>query len=161
MSAKQSYSYVTKASWINSSFCVLSFCILISQNTQNSVPILSSVCSRIRKRWEENVYLSIPLTSILDHRGTAGFPSLTWLKKCQIPRNICPKLSFQTGINFAIRQIGLALNRTDLRISLVKTNRFPSLKCIPCLPGGKQRQLHCVKCGQLKPSLKTRGFALM
>lgn len=125
---------------------------------QSSLPFAAELGKDEKK--EEYVYLSIPLTSILDHRGTAGFPSLTWLKKCQIPRNMYPKLSFQTGISFDIRQIGLAPNRTDFRISLVKTNRFPSLKCIPCLPGGKQRQLHCVKCGQLKPSLKLRGFAL-
>lgn len=71
-----------------------------------------------------------------------------------------PETQLRTGLNFDIGQIVLALNRTDLWVSFVKTNSFTSLTFIPCPPGSKHRHFHLMKYGKAKAPIKPQGFVL-
>jgi hypothetical protein len=95
----------------------------------------------------------------VDHRGTAV--SFLFLdQEMSNPWDCVPETQLKTGFSFDIRQIVLALNRTDLWISFVKTNSFTSLKFIPCPLGGKHRHLHLMKYGKARAPIKPQGFAL-
>lgn len=78
-----SYSYVAKASWIQSSFCVLSACTLISQVTQKwTVNPLLLEGGHDEKNMKEYGSLPMPGLPVADPRVTVAFPSFPW------PRNV-------------------------------------------------------------------------
>lgn len=87
-----SYSYVTKASWIHSSFCVLSACTLISQVTQKWSQSSFTWRGTWWKEYERIWKPSNAWTPSCRPQSHCCLPFFSLAKKCQIPGNVCLKL---------------------------------------------------------------------